>query len=351
MSKETNPAKGGNHKKSCPTCSCCRHPVCLGIRVVVLAAILVGLWLLYKQNIERKQEIQALMQEIGRVQHGSTKVSLQEIDLLLSLASYDSQLFGSKARLFNHLSDISRITERMPTSFSAPLRVAIAQDRQRLTDYTPTDVKGTVEKIDAWIALVDPLSGSLKETVPASATPLNKNEAEQTSNDNAKATVSSGSNTTTAANTGSSTGDNTTVNATDTTEKTEKTSTWPEKLQQGWEQLKGIVKINRGESDENVFVVTTQKWVITEKLKMQLESMKIAVLSHDNTLFQRTRLQALNWLDTYYTLNSDDSRQLRDGLMSASNWDVSLRPFRFDNVKSAMNTLQQQQDKSVVPAA
>jgi len=323
MNKEvssTNPS--GHVKKNGWTCNCCRHPVCWGVKGVILLAIIGGFYGLYAQSERRQADLKSLTQDIYQLRNGSVKVGLQEIDVLLSLATYDTVLFDSKSRLLEHLDQIARIANRLPKADAAPLQSAIAQDRQRLADFTPMNLQGVLEKIDAWIEQVDPLSGHLKETVPSTATPVAKE------GENPKPA------------TGTATG-------TATATEGESATSWPEKLQQGWEQLKGIVKIRRGDTDENVFVVSTQKWVVAEKLKMQLESLKLAAMSRDNALFQRLRLQAVHWLDTFYALNTDDSRQLRDGLMVAGNWDLSLKPFEFENVRGVLNNLRQQQAQAM----
>lgn len=99
-------------------------------------------------------------------------------------------------------------------------------------------------------------------------------------------------------------------------------------------QLKDIVVIRRERSDELPLLTPGEEYFLFQNLRMELEAMRVALLSNDVDSYLESDAQARKWVRTYFDTDNEDVAAFIDELEKLK--DIKLNPYLPD----ISNTLQ-----------
>jgi uroporphyrin-3 C-methyltransferase len=84
-----------------------------------------------------------------------------------------------------------------------------------------------------------------------------------------------------------------------------KTAAWGMKfLRESWQEIRGMVRIQRFDRKEPVLLSTQQDLILRENIKLRLLNARLALLSHDQWTFHNELKTAHSWLTEYF--NSEE---------------------------------------------
>jgi uroporphyrin-3 C-methyltransferase len=214
------------------------------------------------------EALQNLRQELAR---GREEVTLIEVEQAITLASQQLQLAGNVqvARLALQAAD-SRLARLDRPQFLA-LRKAVAHDLAKLNAAPLVDVAGISLRLEEIVAQAESLP------LAAYGRPLEKakNEAK---ND---APAASG---------------------------------WQATAQAVWAEFKGLVRIQRFDSDDAALLAPGQAYLLRENLKLRLLNARLALLSRDAATFAAELKQAQSMLDKHFLSDDKAVQAARDTL-------------------------------------
>lgn len=96
---------------------------------------------------------------------------------------------------------------------------------------------------------------------------------------------------------------------------------WKRFWRELWQELRSLVRIENTEQAEMPLLSPTQTFFLRENLKLRLISARLALLSRDESSFQRELKSAQAWVNRYFDNKSKDATQALTSLqkLSASN--------------------------------
>jgi uroporphyrin-3 C-methyltransferase len=204
--------------------------------------------------------LQGLRQEIAR---GREEATLLEVEQEITLAIQQLQLAGNVqvAKLALQTAD-ARLAHLGPHYL--PLRKALGRDLDRLNALPLVDLPGFSLRLEQVVAVVDglPLSAHSR---PAST-------------------------------------------ATKTDAATETSGWWARTATAVWQELKGLIRIQRFDQVDVALIAPGQDFLLRENLKLRLLNARLALLSRDQATFRSELKQAREWLGRYFV--ADDKAVL-----------------------------------------
>ncbi len=113
---------------------------------------------------------------------------------------------------------------------------------------------------------------------------------------------------------------------------------WEQASTQAWEQLKDIVVIRNERSSAPPLIAMEEKYFLTQNLRMELEAMRIALLSNNVTNYLMSDAIAQKWVKTYFDTGTEQVQEFLAELETLKN--IKLNPY----IPDISNTLRAFQD-------
>ena len=113
---------------------------------------------------------------------------------------------------------------------------------------------------------------------------------------------------------------------------------WQQASNQAWEQLKDIVIIRNERSSAPPLIAVEEKYFLTQNLRMELEAMRIALLSNNVTNYLMSDAIAQKWVKTYFDTDTEKVKEFLAELETLKN--IKLNPY----IPDISNTLRAFQD-------
>ena len=204
--------------------------------------------------------LEGLYQELAR---GRDEWLLSEVEQLVGMATQQLQLAGNVRGAILALNNADARLARSERPQFIALRKAIDRDLQRLRAMPSLDLPGLSLKIENVVLAVDQM-GTAFDARPA-ATANKVREAKP-----------------------------------DGKEIVDSRSRWQRFSAELWDEIKGLVHIERLDRPDPILVSPTGAFFLRENLKLRLLSARLALLSHDQAIFRGEVKQALQALDRVF---------------------------------------------------
>ncbi len=103
--------------------------------------------------------------------------------------------------------------------------------------------------------------------------------------------------------------------------KTESKS-WKELFQDSFQELKDLVKIQHHAKPVEPMLSEAQRVLVRENLRLLLEQARLAVLTNDNEIYQKSIQDTNDWLLTYYVESQPEVKSIQRALYTMSKIDL-----------------------------
>lgn len=246
--------------------------------------------------------LESLYQELSRSRDDWL---LAEVEQTLAIAAQQLQLAGNVQAALVALQNADARLARSDRPQFLPLRRVLARDIERLKNAPGIDVAGMTVRIDQVIAAVDTLP-LLVDGRPQGAAPASKDEA-------------------------SAAGE----------------SGWQRAWRGVWEELKGLVRVQRLDASDPALVAPENRFYLRENLKLRLLHARIALLQRDEAAFRADIKAAQAWLARWFDVRQKPVATAAQTLaqLAAAAVNVDL-PTIADSV-NAVRTLKLPREKAV----
>lgn len=241
------------------------------------------------------EALQNLRQELAR---GREEVTLIEVEQAITLASQQLQLAGNVqvARLALQAAD-SRLARLDRPQFLA-LRKAVAHDLAKLNAAPLVDVAGISLRLEEIVAQAESLP------LAAYGRPLDKAKNE--------APAATG---------------------------------WQATAQAVWAEFKGLVRIQRFDSDDAALLAPGQAYLLRENLKLRLLNARLALFSRDAATFLAELKQAQAMLDKHFLSDDKAVQAARETLRKLQPADGAIVLPTLADSQAALRQLHQAKEK------
>jgi uroporphyrin-3 C-methyltransferase len=82
---------------------------------------------------------------------------------------------------------------------------------------------------------------------------------------------------------------------------------WQEAASNAWQQIRSLVVIRHQQDGSAALIVPEQRYFLYQNLQLKLESARLALLSHNDTIFHDSLTSAQQWLDKYFIGDERDA--------------------------------------------
>lgn len=238
-----------------------------------------------------------LRQDIAR---GREEATLLEVEQAVTLAVQQLQIAGNVqvARLALQSAD-ARLA-RLDRPAYLPLRKALAKDIERLSALPFVDIPGIGVRLEQVVAAADklPLAAWSRPT-PKTSKPL------------AEATPTA----------------------------------WERVLGNVWQEIKGLVRIQRFEQESVVLLAPGQEFFLRENLKLRLLNARLALQARDQATFRADLRQAQDWLDKYFVADDKAVQTAKLTLSQAAPVNLVFEMPTLNDSQAALRSLQGSKEK------
>lgn len=100
-------------------------------------------------------------------------------------------------------------------------------------------------------------------------------------------------------------------------------SSWKTLMQEGLDNLKGLVKVQRHSKPVEPILPQMEQVLVRENLRLLLEQVRLAIMSRDNEIFYKAIQEAHDWLSTYYEESQKEVRNVQHSLYALSKMNLS----------------------------
>ncbi|MBS1140640.1 MAG: Protein of unknown function hemX [Proteobacteria bacterium] len=243
------------------------------------------------------EALKALNQDIAR---GREEATLLEVEQAITLAGQQLQLAGNVPVAVLALQTADSRLARLERPQYLPLRKAVAKDLQRLNALPFVDMPGISLRLEQVILGIDKLP------LASYGRPVDKTESQQTA---------------------------------------ETLPWWQRAGGDIWQELKGLVRIQRFDRDDTALLAPGQGYFLRENLKLRLLNARLALFSRDQWTFRNELKVAQEWLARHFdsTDKSVQSAQSTLRQMTASEINVELP--NLNDTQTALQALRQTKEK------
>lgn len=99
---------------------------------------------------------------------------------------------------------------------------------------------------------------------------------------------------------------------------------WQRTATDFWNEIRGLVRIQRFDRDEPALLAPTQIFFLRENLKLRLLSARLALLAHDEVTFRNELKQAQVWIERYFDPREKSVQTVRDALQQLVAAEISI---------------------------
>lgn len=249
----------------------------------------------------QSETLQALYQDVARSREEAT---LLDIEQALTLAAQQLKLAGNvpMAKLVLQTADAQ--LARLDQARYQPLRKALGKDLERLNALPFVDVSGISLHIEQVVAGVDKLP------LAAYARPPEKRKA-----------------------------------ASQDAEPEAPQAWWQALGSELWQEVKGLIRIQRFDLEEPVLLAPGQSFFLRENLKLRLLNARLALLARDQSTFRHEMKVAEEWLGRYFDSGDKQVQAAQAVLHPLISVEVVSEPPSLNGSMEALRSLRQSKDK------
>lgn len=245
------------------------------------------------------EALQSLYDEMAR---GREEATLLEVEQAITLAAQQLQLAGNVAVAALALQTADSRLARLDRPRYLPLRTALAKDMARLNSLPFVDVPGLSLRLEEVIIAVDkfPL-GALGR--PAEVAPPPPAE-----------TLVGG-------------------------------AWWQQAGREVWREVKGLVRIQRFDQEDQPLLAPGQSFFLRENLKLRLLNARLALLARDYGTFRNELKTAQDWLQRYFASDNKAVKAAQLSLQQLLAADLSIALPTLNDSHAALRELRNRKEK------
>lgn len=244
------------------------------------------------------EALQSLYDEMAR---GREEATLLEVEQAITLASQQLQLAGNVSVAVLALQTADSRLARLDRPLYLPLRTALGKDLARLNSLPFVDVPGLSLRLEEVIVAVDkfPLGalGRPAEAAPAPAEPPVAGPW------------------------------------------------WQLAGRDIWQEVKGLVRIQRFDQAEQPLLAPGQSFFLRENLKLRLLNARLALLARDYGTFRNELKTAQDWLKRYFASDDKAVKAAQFSLQQLLATDLSIALPTLNDSHAALRELRNRKEK------
>ncbi|PKO87388.1 MAG: hypothetical protein CVU18_10870 [Betaproteobacteria bacterium HGW-Betaproteobacteria-12] len=244
------------------------------------------------------ESLQTLYDELAR---GREEATLLEVEQAITLAAQQLQLAGNVAVAVLALQTADSRLARLDRPLYLPLRAALAKDLARLNRLPFVDVPGLSLRLEEIIVGVDkfPL-GALGRPAEQLAPPA---------------------------------------------EPVVVQAWWQQAANDIWQELKGLVRIQRVDQADQPLLAPGQSFFLRENLKLRLLNARLALLARDHGTFRNELKVAQGWLKRYFAADDKAVKAAQAGLQQLLATDFNIALPTLNDSHAALRQLMGRKEK------
>ncbi len=243
------------------------------------------------------EALKALNQDIAR---GREEATLLEVEQAVTLAGQQLQLAGNVPVAVLALQTADARLARLDRPANLPLRKALAKDLERLNALPFVDMPGISLRLEQLILGVDKLP------LTAYGRPVDKAESQ-------KPVASS--------------------------------SWWQSAAGDVWQELKGLVRIQRFDREDPALLAPGQGYFLRENLKLRLLNARLALFSRDQWTYRNELKVAQEWLGKHFDTNDKAVVGAQSTLRQMTASEINVELPNLNETQAALRNLRQTKEK------
>ena len=243
------------------------------------------------------EALKALNQDIAR---GREEATLLEVEQAITLAGQQLQLAGNVPVAVLALQTADSRLARLDRPQYLPLRKAVAKDLERLNALPFVDMPGVSLRLEQLILGVDKLP------LTAYGRPQEKTDAQ-------KAAAAA--------------------------------PWWQRTGDEVWQELKGLVRIQRFDRDDPALLAPGQGYFLRENLKLRLLNARLALFSRDQWTYRNELKVAHEWLGKHFDTNDKAVQAAVSTLRQMSAAEINVELPNLNDTQAALRSLRQGKEK------
>jgi uroporphyrin-3 C-methyltransferase len=237
------------------------------------------------------EALKALNQDIAR---GREEMTLLEVEQAITLAGQQLQLAGNVPVAVLALQTADARLARLDRPQYLPLRKAVAKDMERLNALPFVDMAGVSLRLEQIVIGVDKLP------LASYGRPAEKAEIQKSAD----------------------------------------TRTWWQRTGGDiWQELKGLVRIQRFDRDETALLAPGQGYFLRENLKLRLLNARLALFSRDQWTFRNELKVAQDWLARHFDANDKTVQAAQSTLRQMTATEINVELPNLNDTQAALRTL------------
>lgn len=237
------------------------------------------------------QDLQNLYQDLSRSRDDA---ALLEVEQALTLAAQQLQLAGNVQAAVLALQAADAKLARLDRPQFVPVRKALAKDLDRLRALPFVDVSGMSVKLEGAIVAIDKLplamEGRPESSAKAAAKPVPAQDLPW----------------------------------------------WRRTAEEFWDEVKGLVRIQRFDRSEAVLLPPDQSFFLRENLKLRLLNARLALFARDAWTFRNDLRVAQEWLGRYFDTRDKSVQAVIATLRQLSGAEINIE---LPNLNDSLNAL------------
>lgn len=246
----------------------------------------------------RGEALQGLYDDMTR---GREEASLLEVEQAITLAAQQLQLAGNVSVAVLALQAADSRLARLDRPLYLPLRAALAKDLARLNSLSFVDVPGLSLRLEEIVSAVDKLP------LIALGRP-----GEVTSSADEVPVVR---------------------------------SWWQQAGHEIWQEVKGLVRIQRFDQSDQPLLAPGQSFFLRENLKLRLLNARLALLARDHATFRNELTAAQGWLKRYFAADDKAVKAALASLQQLLASDLSVALPTLNDSHAALRDLRNRKEK------
>ena len=243
------------------------------------------------------EALKALNQDIAR---GREEATLLEVEQSITLAGQQLQLAGNVPVAVLALQTADNRLARLDRPAYLPLRKAVAKDIERLNALPFVDMPGISLRLEQLILGVDKLP------LTAYGRPVEKSESQKT---------------------------------------TAPQPWWQRTGGEIWQELKGLVRIQRFDRDDPALLAPGQGYFLRENLKLRLLNARLALFSRDQWTYRNELKVSQEWLGKHFDANDKAVVAAQATLRQMTATEINVELPNLNDTQAALRNLRQGKEK------
>ena len=245
----------------------------------------------------QSEALKALNQDIAR---GREEATLLEVEQAITLAGQQLQLAGNVPVAVLALQTADNRLARLDRPAYLPLRKAVAKDIERLNALPFVDMPGISLRLEQLILGVDKLP------LTAYGRPVEKSESQKT---------------------------------------TAPQPWWQRTGGEIWQELKGLVRIQRFDRDDPALLAPGQGYFLRENLKLRLLNARLALFSRDQWTYRNELKVSQEWLGKHFDANDKAVVAAQATLRQMTATEINVELPNLNDTQAALRNLRQGKEK------